>query len=97
MINKACNTIYNSWYINCVQVASVYKVLFCQLQRWWNGGASKNIRAPTNKALKKEQKNTICKYINRINKINMCTCPQMILKAANYLIWFKNCIVGYYW
>lgn len=30
-MNEACNAIYNIWYINCIQTAIAYKVLFYQL------------------------------------------------------------------
>lgn len=30
-INKACDAIYDGWYINCVQAANVYEVLLCRL------------------------------------------------------------------
>ena len=58
---------------------------------------SKSIRAPNNKAFTKKQKVLICKYINRLDKINIYTCLQIIVRAANYLICFENCVVGYQW
>ena len=56
---------------------------------------SKSTRAPTNKAFTEKQERAICEYINRLNKINMCTRPKMIVGVANYLICFENCIVGH--
>lgn len=55
---------------------------------------SKSTQAPTNKALAEEQETTIREYIDRLDKINMCACPKMIMGATNYIIYsFENCIV----
>lgn len=35
----------------------------------------KNTQVSTNKAITKEQESAIYKYINRLDKINMYTCP----------------------
>ncbi len=51
----------------------------------------------TNKALTKEQKSAIRKYIDRLDKINIWTRPQMIIGAANYLTRFEDRIVGHQW
>lgn len=32
-ISETCNSIYNGWYINCIQTASVYEVLLFQLKK----------------------------------------------------------------
>ncbi len=53
-ISEVCDAIHDGWYTNCVQATNVYEIPLCQLQRRWNGGVSKSIRAPTNKALTKE-------------------------------------------
>ena len=58
---------------------------------------SKSTKASINKALTEEQEGAIRKYINRLDKINMCAHPQMIIGAAHYLICFENCVVGYQW
>lgn len=55
----------------------------------------KNIKVFISKAIIEKQKNIICKYINRFNKINMCFCLQIIIKITNYFICFENYIVGY--
>ena len=94
-ISEACDAIHDGWYTNYVQVASVYEVSLCRLQKRWNGGASESTQAPTNKALTEEQEAAIREYINRLDKINMCACPQMIVGAANYLIRFENRAVGH--
>lgn len=57
----------------------------------------KSTIAPTNKTLTIEQENAICKYIERLNEINMCAHPQIIVKAANYLMHFENCVVVHQW
>ena len=36
-------------------------------------------------------------YIDRLDKINMCARPRMIVGAANYLIRFENRVVGHQW
>ena len=58
---------------------------------------SKNTRAPTNKTLIEEKEGVIRKYINRLDKINICTYPQIIVGAANYLICFENYVIGHQW
>ena len=35
-------------------------------------------------------------YIDKLDKINMCARPQMIVGAANYLIRFENRVVGHH-
>ena len=59
--------------------------------------ALKSSRAPNNKALTEDQEGAICEYINKLDKINMYTHPQMIVGAANYLIGFKNCMANHQW
>ncbi len=44
-----------------------------------------------------KQKSEIRKYIYQLDKINICTRPQMILGTANYLIHFENYMVSHYW
>ena len=83
-INEACDAIHDGWYTNCVQAASAYDVPLRRLQRRWNGGASKSTRVPTNNALTEEQEGAIREYIDRLDKINMCARPQMIVGAANH-------------
>lgn len=56
---------------------------------------SKIIKVSINKIIIKQQKSIICNYINLFNKINMYTYLQIFLRAANYLIYFKNYIIGY--
>ena len=92
-ISETCDAIHDGWCTNCVQAASVYEVPL----RRWNGGASKSTRASTNKALTEEQEVAIREYIDRLDKINMCARPQMIVGAANYLIRFENRVVGHQW
>ena len=96
-ISEACDAIHDGWYSNCVQAASAYEVPLCRLQRRWNGGASTSTRVPTNKALTEEQEGVIREYIDRLDKINMCVRPRMIVGAANYLIRFENRVVGHQW
>ena len=36
----------------------------------------------------------ICKYINRLDKINKSASLQIILEAANYLIHFENYVIS---
>ena len=43
------------------------------------------------------QEGAIREYIDRLDKINMCARPQMIVGAANYLIRFANRLVGHQW
>lgn len=43
-----------------------------------------------NKAFIKEQEGAICKYIDRLDKINMYPHLQIIMGATNYLICFEN-------
>ena len=96
-ISEACDAIHDGWYTNCTQAASAYDVPIRRLQRRWNGSASKSTRASTNKALTEEQEGAIREYIDRLDKINMCARPQMIVGAANYLIRFENRVVGHQW
>ncbi len=96
-ISEACDAIHDGWYLNCTQAATVYQVPVRQLQRRWNGSASKSTRASTNKALTEEQESAIREYIDRLDKINMCARPQMIVGAANYLIRFEDRVVGHQW
>ena len=94
-ISEACDAIHDGWYTNSTQAASAYDVPLCRLQRRWNGGTLKSTRASTNKALTEEQEGAIREYIDRLDKINMCVRPQMIVGAANYLIRFENRVVGH--
>lgn len=46
------------------------------------------------KYLAEEQKTTVRECIDRLDKINICACPKMIMRATNYIIYsFENCIV----
>ena len=81
-ISEACDAIHDGWYTNCVQAASAYEVPLRRLQRRWNGGVSKSTKASTNKALTEGQEGAIREYIDRLDKINMCARPQMIVGAA---------------
>ena len=96
-ISEACDAIHDGWYTNCTQAASAYDVPIRRLQRRWNRSASKSTRASTNKAFTEEQEGAIREYIDRLDKINMCARPQMIVGAANYLIRFENRVVGHQW
>ena len=82
-ISEACDAIHDGWYTNCTQAASAYNVPIRWFQRRWNGSASKSTRASTNKALKAEHEGAIREYIDRLDKINMCARPQMMVGAAN--------------
>ena len=55
----------------------------------------KSIKAPTKKALIEEQEYIICKYIDKLDKINICSCQQMIVKVINYLFCFENQTFSY--
>ena len=81
-ISEACDAIHDGWYTNAHKL-QVHNVLIRWLQRRWNGSASKSTRASTNKALKEEHEGAIREYIDRLDKINMCTRPQMMVGAAN--------------
>ena len=96
-ISEACDAIHDGWYLNCTQAATVYQILVRRLQRRWNRSASKSTRASTNKALTEEQKSAIREYIDRLNKINIFARPQIIVRAANYLIRFEDRVVGQQW
>ena len=50
---------------------------------------------PLTRLLQRSKKVQFRRYINRLNKINMCTRPQIIMGAANYPICFENCVVGH--
>lgn len=80
---------------NKLQMYIRFRFAGYKLQNLSNCGISKNTQASTNKAPTKEQKDAICKYIGRLDKINMYAHPQMIVEDVNYLIYFKNCVVGY--
>lgn len=82
-ISDAYDAIYYGWYKNCIQAASVYEVLIRRLQRQWIGSST---RAPTNKIITEEQEGAIHEYNDRLDKINICAHPQMIVGATNYLI-----------
>ena len=96
-VREACDAIHDGSYTNCTQAASAYNVPICRLQRRWNKSASKSTQASTNKALTEEQEGAIREYIDRLDKINICAYPQMIVGAANYLIRFENRVVGHQW
>lgn len=96
-ISETCNAIHDSWYKNCIQAASIYEILLYQFQSQWNRGVSKSIQTLTNKALIEEQEIVIHEYINRLDKINMYTCSQIIVRATNYFICFENCTVVHQW
>lgn len=52
----------------------------------------------SSKILIKKREGEICKYIKRLEKINIYTCLQLIIRAANYLISFENYMIGHqYW
>ncbi len=96
-ISEDCDAIHDGCYTNCTQAASAYDVPIRRLQRRWNGIASKSTRASTNKTLTKEQECAIREYIDRLDKINICARPKMIVGAANYLIRFENRVVDHQW
>lgn len=93
-MNKICNSIHDSCYTNCRQAASAYKVWFWWLQRLWNRSALKNTQASTHKTLTKRLDAVICKYIDRLGKMNIRTYPLMILGAANDHIYFESHLVS---
>ncbi len=96
-IREDCDAIHDGWYTNCTQAARAYDVPIRRLQRQWNGIASKSTRASTNKAPTKGQEGAIREYIGRLDRINICARPKMIVGAANYLICFENRVVGHQW
>ncbi len=96
-IHEICDAIYDGWYSNCTQAATVYQVSVWRLKWRWNGSASKSTRASTNKTLTNEQESAIREYIDWLDKINMFARPQMIVEAANYLIRFEDRVVSYQW
>ena len=71
-ISETCDEIHDGWYTNCVQAASAYEVPLRQLQRLWNGGASKSTRASTNKALTEEQEDAIRANISIDSTRSIC-------------------------
>ena len=56
-------------------------------------------RSPTNKAPSEAQKQAICEYIERLDLWEMSVRPQMIERAANYLLSLDGLdhVVGPHW
>lgn len=56
-------------------------------------------RSPTNKALSEAQEQAICEYIDRLDSWEMSARPQIVERAANYLLSLDglNRVVGPYW
>ena len=51
---------------------------------------------PLTKLLQKRNEGAVCEYIDRLDKFNMCVCPQMIVGAAHYLIRLENCVAVHF-
>ena len=69
------------------------------LQRRINGIGPWSSRSPTNKALSEAQEQAICEYIERLDSWEMSARPQMIERAANYLLSLDGLdrVVGPHW
>ncbi len=96
-IDEAIDALHNREYTNCAAAARAFGVAVRTLQKRWKGGDSKSTRASTNKALTDEQKQAIRDYIERLDKINMCARPRMIVRTANFLIRSKNRTIDHQW
>ena len=96
-INDAIDALHSGSYTNCALAARDFDVAPRTLQRRWKGGDSKSTRPSTNKALTDEQEQAIRDYIERLDKINQCARPRMIVGAANYIIRFENRTIGHQW
>lgn len=53
------------------------------------------MQASTYKMPTKEQKSGIYKKIDRLDKSNIYTYQQIIMKAANCFICFQNCVIDH--
>ena len=61
-------------------------------------GTHQNIHEhPPTKPLNRSKKRAICDYIDRLEKINICGRPLIIVGAVNYLIRFEDRVVGHHW
>lgn len=96
-IDQAIDALYHGLYTNCAVAARAFDVAPRNLQRRWNGSGSRSTRPSTNKALTNEQEQAIRDYIHRLDSINQCARPRMVVGAANYLIRFENRTVGHLW
>ena len=90
-ISEACDAIHDGWYtklytsckcIRCSNSSVTMRVEWKRVKKY----TSIHHQSPYRGARG-------CTY--RLEKINMCARPQMIVGAANYLIRFENCMVGH--
>lgn len=95
-INQAIDELYHGIYTNCVVAVCVFDIAFRTLQRRWNEDKSKNNRQSVGKTLTNKQKQTIKDCIHRLDSINQCVCPKMIVSTANFFISFENCTIGHF-
>ena len=94
-IDQAIDALYHGHYTNCSVAARAFDVAPRTLQRRWNGAGSRSTRPSAGKkALTDEQEQAIRDYIHRLDSINQCARPKMIVGAANFLIRFENRTVG---
>lgn len=89
-IDQAIDALCHGHYTNCTLAARAFDVAPRTLQRRWNGSGSRSTRPSANKVLTDEQEQAIKDYIHRLDNINQCACPKMIVDAANFLIRFEN-------
>ena len=93
-IDQAIDALFHDHYTNCSVAARAFDIAPRTLQKRWNGDKSRSTRQSPGKALSDEQKQTVRDYIYRLDSINQCARPKMIVGAANFLIRFENRTVG---
>jgi hypothetical protein len=85
-IREACKYIENFPDAKIATVARDFEVPRSTLRDRLNGCRSKKGRPGINTKLTKEEEIAICRYINRLDKINLAVRPEFIADAARSLI-----------
>ena len=98
-INDAIGALSEGLYTSIAAAARNFDVPTRTLQRRVNGVGPLSSRLPNNKALSDAQELAICEYIERLDSWEMSARPQMIERAANYLLFLdgSNREVGPHW
>ncbi len=85
-INDALHALSEDLYPSIAAAARNFDVPTRTRQRRINGMGLLSSRLPNNKALSDAQEQAICEYIERLDSWEMSARPQMIERAANYLL-----------
>lgn len=86
LIDDAMEALAEGLYQSVAAAARDYDVPARTLQRRMNGMGPLWTRPPTNRTLSEAQELAVCEYIDRLDSWEMSARPQMVERAANYLL-----------